>query len=88
MKKFTNTGSRYYFILILFVINPNHQKRTRINGPIKFHLLREKPMDCSNTNESYICFRRRMDKIQTRRNKQRDQSECVLFFDQMFLIDI
>jgi len=50
------------------------KKRTRLNGPIKYHLLREKPMDCTPANESYICFRRRLDKIQTRRNKQRDQS--------------
>jgi len=49
------------------------KKRTRLNGPIKFRLLREKPIDTTNCNESYICFRRRLDKIQTRRNKQRDQ---------------
>ena len=35
-------------------------------------------MDCTPANESYICFRRRLDKIQTRRNKQRDQS---VFFE-------
>lgn len=49
------------------------KKRSRINGPIKDRLLREKPIDTANVNESYICFRRRLDKIQTRRNKQRDQ---------------
>ena len=49
------------------------QKRQRLNGPLKFRLLREKPVETGNVNESYICFRRRLDRIQTRRNRQRDQ---------------
>lgn len=53
------------------------KKRTRLERPIKYHLLREKPIDCNGINESYVCFRRRLDKIQTRRNKQRDQSSYI-----------
>lgn len=49
------------------------KKRTKLSGPIKYRLLREKPIDTNSVNESYVCFRRRLDRIQTRRNKQRDQ---------------
>lgn len=48
------------------------KKRSRTSGPLQLRLLREKPV-VEQDSESYLCFRKRLDRIQTRRNKQRDQ---------------